>query len=306
MTSSEPVAPTGGTIGAPRVCALGGGHGLATTLRSARTYAGEITAVVSVADDGGSSGRIRRAIGGPAPGDIRRCFEALGDASMLTAEMGWRFGGGELAGHALGNLLISGLVAAGDDLVAALDEVGRMVGSAGRVLPATTVPVDLVADTGDWEVEGQVAVHRAEGVVGMRLVPEDAPAPAEAVGAIRRADQVVLGPGSFFTSVLAATLSVDVRDALATRSGPLVLVANLVADREGPADLADHVRLLVEHGVTPDVLLVDPSSTRPVPTGLPAGLPGGCRVEAAPVAADDGRTHDPVRLGEALASLVGA
>ena len=300
MISSEPVGSTGGTIGAPRVCALGGGHGLATTLRAVRTYAGEVTAVVSVADDGGSSGRIRRAIGGPAPGDLRRCFEALGDASMLTAEMGWRFGSGELAGHALGNLLIAGLAAAGDDLVAALDEVGRMVGSAGRVLPATSVPVDLVADTGDWEVDGQVAVHRADGVVGMRLVPEDAPAPPESVGAIRRADQVVLGPGSFFTSVLAATLAADVRGALAERSGPLVLVANLVADREGPSDLVDHVRLLVEHGVEPDMLLADEDSGRVVPDVLP----GGGRVVAMPVAAADGRTHDPVRLGRALAALV--
>jgi len=300
VISSEPVGSTGGTIGAPRVCALGGGHGLATTLRAVRTYAGEVTAVVSVADDGGSSGRIRRAIGGPAPGDLRRCFEALGDASMLTAEMGWRFGSGELAGHALGNLLIAGLAAAGDDLVAALDEVGRMVGSAGRVLPATSVPVDLVADTGDWEVDGQVAVHRADGVVGIRLVPEDAPAPPESVGAIRRADQVVLGPGSFFTSVLAATLAADVRGALAERSGPLVLVANLVADREGPSDLVDHVRLLVEHGVEPDMLLADEDSGRVVPDVLP----GGGRVVAMPVAAADGRTHDPVRLGRALAALV--
>ena len=115
--------------GSPKVCALGGGHGLATSLRAIRGYAEEITAVVSIADDGGSSGRIRSAIGGPAPGDLRRCFEALGDGSMLTAEMGWRFNGGELEGHALGNLLIAGLIAASDDLVSALDEVCRLVGT---------------------------------------------------------------------------------------------------------------------------------------------------------------------------------
>ncbi|MCH2422818.1 MAG: YvcK family protein, partial [Acidimicrobiales bacterium] len=121
--------------GPSRVCALGGGHGLATSLRAVRRYAEEITAVVSIADDGGSSGRIRSAIGGPAPGDLRRCFEALGDGSMLTAEMGWRFSGGELDGHALGNLLIAGLIAASDDLVSALDEMCRLVDAAGRVLP---------------------------------------------------------------------------------------------------------------------------------------------------------------------------
>jgi len=289
----------GSTIGAPRVCALGGGHGLATTLRALRTYAGEITAVVSVADDGGSSGRIRRSVGGPAPGDLRRCFEALGDGSMLTAEMGWRFKGGELAGHALGNLLISGLVAAGGDVVAALDEVGRMVGSTGRVLPATLVPVDLVADTGDWEVEGQVAVHRADDVVGMRLVPEDAPVPSEVVRAIRGADHLVLGPGSFFTSVLAATLATDIRSALRARTGQLILIANLVADREGPTDLADHVRILGEHGVEPDVLLVDDLSKRPISSTLP----GEGEVVVGSISASDGRTHDPVRLGRVLAAL---
>lgn len=290
----------GASIGAARVCALGGGHGLATTLRAVRTYADEITAVVSVADDGGSSGRIRRAIGGPAPGDLRRCFEALGDSSMLTAEMGWRFNGGELTGHPLGNLLISGLVAAGDGLVAALDEVGRMVGSAGRVLPATSTSVDLVADTGEWEVEGQVAVHRAEGVVRMRLTPADVVSPSEAVIAIRQADQVVLGPGSFFTSVLASTLPADIRSALADRSGPLVLVGNLLVDREGPAQLSDHVGLLLEHGVEPDVLLVDESANRSSPTILP----GNTVVIQALVAAEDGRTHDPIRLGKALSELL--
>ena len=279
------------------VCALGGGHGLATSLRAVRSYADHVTAVVSIADDGGSSGRIRSAMGGPAPGDLRRCFEALGDASMLTAEMGWRFGGGELAGHALGNLVIAGLVAASDDLVSALDEVGRLVGAVGRVLPATSVPVDLVADTGEWEVEGQVAVHRAVGVVGLRLSPIDATAPPETVSAIEDADQIVLGPGSFFTSVLAATLSADVQGALARRSGPLVLVANLAQDREGPVELADHLRLLDEHGVRPDVLLVDDHSDRTLPIGP--------EVVRAPLAGRDGRVHDPVQLGSALASCLG-
>ena len=283
--------------GPPRVCALGGGHGLATSLRAIRGYAEEITAVVSIADDGGSSGRIRSAIGGPAPGDLRRCFEALGDGSMLTAEMGWRFNGGELEGHALGNLLIAGLIAASDDLVSALDEVCRLVGTVGRVLPATSVPVDLVADTGEWEVEGQVAVHRASGVVGLRLDPYDATAPPETVVAIESADQLVLGPGSFFTSVLAATLSDDVRVALGRRAGPLVLVANLTRDRESPMDLADQVHLLDQHGVLPDVVLMDDRSGRTPPTGV--------EVVRASIAGREGRIHDPALLGLALASCHG-
>ncbi|MDG2427190.1 MAG: YvcK family protein [Acidimicrobiales bacterium] len=279
-----------------KVCALGGGHGLATSLRAARCYADEITAVVSVADDGGSSGRIRSAIGGPAPGDLRQCFEALGDASILTAEMGWRFSGGELSGHALGNLLIAGLIAASDDLVSALDEVGRLVGAVGRVLPATTVPVDLVADTGEWEVEGQVAVHRSVGIVGLRLTPADAQAPPESVRALETANQIILGPGSFFTSVLAAALASDIREALTRRTGPLVLVANLVQDREGPPDLADNLRLLSEHGILPDVVILDNQSNWSPPQGV--------ETVQASVVGPGGRIHDPVRLGAALAGCL--
>lgn len=281
-----------------RVCALGGGHGLATSLRAIRTYAEVVTAVVSIADDGGSSGRIRASEGGPAPGDLRRCFEALGDGSMLTAELGWRFSGGDLDGHALGNLLIAGLVGAGDDLVAALDEVGRLVGAVGRVLPATSRPVDLVADTGDWEVEGQVAVHRASGIVRLRLVPSDVSSPPAVVAAISGSDQVVLGPGSFYTSVLAATLAPDVVEALAVRAGLLVLVANLAPDMESPALIADQLAVLEDHGIRPDLVLVDEASE--------ASISGSCPVIRAAVSAPGGMIHDPALLGAALAACTDA
>ncbi|MDG1464485.1 MAG: 2-phospho-L-lactate transferase CofD family protein, partial [Acidimicrobiales bacterium] len=132
---------------------------------------------------------------------------------------------------------------------------------------------------------------------GLRLSPIDATAPPETVSAIEDADQIVLGPGSFFTSVLAATLSADVQGALARRSGPLVLVANLAQDREGPVELADHLRLLDEHGVRPDVLLMDDRSDRTPPIGP--------EVVRAPLAGRDGRVHDPVQLGSALASCLG-
>jgi len=281
-----------------RVCALGGGHGLATSLRAVRTYAEEITAVVSIADDGGSSGRIRAAAGGPAPGDLRRCFEALGDGSMLTAELGWRFSGGELDGHAIGNLLIAGMVGAGDDLLGSLDEVGRLVGAVGRVLPATSQPVDLVADTGDWEVEGQVAVHRASGIVRLRLVPPDVSSPPEVGEAIAAADQVVLGPGSLYTSVLAATLARDVVEALAGRGGPTVLVANLQPDVESPEALDDQLLVLEDHGVRPDMVLLDEA--------FDGEMPETCPVKWAPVSASGGRLHDPVLLGVALSTCTAA
>ncbi len=281
-----------------RVCALGGGHGLATSLRALRTYAEEITAVVSIADDGGSSGRIRAAAGGPAPGDLRRCFEALGDGSMLTAELGWRFSGGDLDGHAIGNLLIAGMVGAGDDLLGSLDEVGRLVGAVGRVLPATSQPVDLVADTGDWEVEGQVAVHRASGIVRLRLVPPDVSSPPEVGEAIAAADQVVLGPGSLYTSVLAATLATDVVEALAGRSGPTVLVANLQPDVESPEALDDQLLVLEDHGIRPDMVLLDEA--------FDGEMPETCPVKRAPVSASGGRLHDPVLLGAALSTCTAA
>lgn len=281
-----------------RVCALGGGHGLATSLRAARTYAEEITAVVSIADDGGSSGRIRAAAGGPAPGDLRRCFEALGDGSMLTAELGWRFSGGDLDGHAIGNLLIAGMVGAGDDLLGSLDEVGRLVGAVGRVLPATSQPVDLVADTGDWEVEGQVAVHRASGIVRLRLVPPDVSSPPEVGEAIAAADQVVLGPGSLYTSVLAATLAPDVVEALAGRGGPTVLVANLQPDVESPEALDDQLLVLEDHGIRPDMVLLDEA--------FDGEMPETCPVKRAPVSASGGRLHDPVLLGAALSTCTAA
>jgi len=281
-----------------RVCALGGGHGLATSLRAVRTYAEEITAVVSIADDGGSSGRIRAAAGGPAPGDLRRCFEALGDGSMLTAELGWRFSGGDLDGHAIGNLLIAGMVGAGDDLLGSLDEVGRLVGAVGRVLPATSQPVDLVADTGDWEVEGQVAVHRASGIVRLRLVPPDVSSPPEVGEAIAAADQVVLGPGSLYTSVLAATLAPDVAEALAGRGGPTVLVANLQPDVESPEALDDQLLVLEDHGIRPDMVLLDEA--------FDGEMPETCPVKRAPVSASGGRLHDPVLLGAALSTCTAA
>jgi len=277
---------------------MGGGHGLATSLRAVRTFAEEITAVVSIADDGGSSGRIRAAAGGPAPGDLRRCFEALGDGSMLTAELGWRFSGGDLDGHALGNLLIAGMVGAGDDLLGSLDEVGRLVGAVGRVLPATSQPVDLVADTGDWEVEGQVAVHRASGIVRLRLVPHDVSSPPEVGEAIAAADQVVLGPGSLYTSVLAATLAPDVVRALAGRGGPTVLVANLQPDIESPESLDDQLLVLEDHGIRPDMVLLDEV--------FDGEIPKTCPVKRASVSASGGRLHDPVLLGAALSTCTTA
>ena len=209
----------------PRVVAVGGGHGLAATLRAVRRYAGHTTAVVATADDGGSTGRLRSALDMPAPGDVRRCLVAMAgdEGTPLAAALEYRFDGSDVEGHALGNLLLAGLHATSGDFVAAVDELSRMVGldhSAHRVLPATVEPVVLRAEaSGGRRIAGQVAITRTVGVERVAVEPGTARVPDEVVGALADADQVVLGPGSLFTSVLAAAVVDDVRDAIARLAG---------------------------------------------------------------------------------------
>jgi uncharacterized cofD-like protein len=285
------------------VVALGGGHGLAASLQAARRYAGRVTAIVSVADDGGSSGRLREAFGIPAPGDLRRCLVALADAGTpLARAFDYRFEAGELEGHALGNLVIAGLAATMGDFAAALAEAGRLLGldHQGRVLPATTTAVDLKAQVGDGEVVGQVHVHNTdEPITQVSLVPADAGPPREAVEAIGAADQVVIGPGSLYTSVLAVLAVPAIRDAIAARDRGRVYVCNLRPQIPETAgfDAAAHLAALAAHGIVPDVAVHDPAS-------MPAGQVGVPLVEA-PLARADGPGHDPERLARVLAGLLG-
>jgi uncharacterized cofD-like protein len=270
-----------------RVVALGGGHGLAATLTAVRRYANNITAIVSVADDGGSSGRLRDALGIPAPGDLRKCLVALAEPASLWARVfEHRFESGELEGHALGNLVIAGLITTTGDFTTALEEAGRLMNVQGTVLPATTVPVVLKAHAASGEVEGQVAVQNVGRVSAVSLVPPDAPAPRRALDAIAAADQIVIGPGSLFTSVLAAVVVPQIRDALAATKATKIYVANLRPQIPETAgyDVAAHVDALVAHGVDVDVVLAD---TPERPLTRPNGL-----------------AHDPARLAEALADLV--
>jgi uncharacterized cofD-like protein len=266
-----------------------------------RRYAGDITAVVSVADDGGSSGRLREALGIPAPGDIRRCLVALSEPGSLWAQaFEHRFEGGELHGHALGNLVIAGLTAAADDFTAALDEAGRALGAVGRVLPATTTPVVLKADGDGGEVQGQVRVATTGRISNVGLVPPDAEAPADALAAIAAADQVVLGPGSLFTSILAVVAVPAIRAALASTAARKVYVCNLrpqVPETAG-YDVAAHVDALTAHGVDVDVVLCDPAA-------MPLGMLTVPHVER-PLARADSGAHDPAALATALADLLNA
>ena len=282
----------------PRVVALGGGHGTAVALAAARRYASDITAIVSVADDGGSSGRLREALGIPAPGDLRRCLVALSDAGAcpLAAAFEHRFDDG----HALGNLVIAALTATTGSFTAALEEAGRLLGTHGRVLPATTEAVVLKAFADAGEVEGQVNVSRAGRIAHVGIVPADAGPPPQALDAIAAADQLIVGPGSLFTSVLAVVAVHDIRCALADAAAPLVYLANLrTADETAGFDVAGHLEALRAHGLEPDVVVVD---TAAIELGA---VDADMRVVEADLTDRDTAGHDPAKLARVLADLVG-
>ncbi len=257
-TSGDQLDPEG-----PVVVAIGGGHGLARSLGAARRYAKSITAVVSVADDGGSSGRLRESLEMPAPGDVRRCLAALTPRpSMLADALEYRFGSGQLEGHAVGNLLLAALDATCGDFIRATAEAGRLLGALGTVLPAVSTPVELVATSDEGELRGQVRIMSSSSIRHVRLEPSGVAAPSEVVTAIESADQIVIGPGSLYTSVLAAIAPEGVAAAIASARGRRVYVCNLreqVPETSG-YDVADHVAALVEHGVEFDTVLYDPTS----------------------------------------------
>ncbi len=288
----------------PRVVALGGGHGLATTLSAARRYAGCLTAVVSVADDGGSSGRLREIAGIPAPGDLRRCLVAMAaEGSPWTGAFEYRFpaGSGDLAGHALGNLIIAGLANVTGDFGQALDRAAELLRTVGRVLPATSVPAVLSARVAGQEVVGQVNVSETDGpITHLTITPPDAPVPAEVLEAIDAADQVILGPGSLFTSVLAVAAVPGIRRALEARRGGRVYVCNLRPQPPETAGFgeADHLRAVLEHAVPVDVMIA---------AGSEAGPPGeailGVPVVRADLECADGSGHEPRALADVLYRL---
>jgi uncharacterized cofD-like protein len=244
--------------------AIGGGHGLARTLQALPRVVDEVTAVVTVADDGGSSGRLRRDLGVLPPGDLRMAVAALARDEDLARLLQYRFDRGELGGHSLGNLVLVAMQdLAEGDVIRALDRLGRFVGVPGRVLPCTTTPVTLHARTPAGPVVGQAAVASTPRLreVWLRCddgseTPQAAPA---AVAAIAAADLVVLGPGSLYTSLLPNLLVPGIASAVAATAAPTVLVANL---REQPGEtegltLADHLDALDRHvpGLHVDVLL---------------------------------------------------
>jgi uncharacterized cofD-like protein len=309
----------------PRVVALGGGHGLAASLLALRRVTPHVTAVVTVADDGGSSGRLRHEIGALPPGDLRMALSALaGDDDWgRTWErlLQHRFTGeGPLAGHAVGNLLLAGLAQTTDDPVVALDLVARLVGAVGRVLPMSGTPLEIVAevvglDPADpstvTEVVGQVAVATTEGsVAAVHLRPAEPPACAQALQAVRAADWVVLGPGSWFTSVLPHLLVPELREALVGTRARRLVALNLEAqagETDGFSPEA-HLEVLAAHApeLVLDVVLADSDAVLDRRGLMAAVEAGGGRLELARVALGDGTPrHDPGRLAGAYAQVMG-
>jgi uncharacterized cofD-like protein len=295
-------------LAGPSVVALGGGHGLAVALQAARQYARSITAVVSVADDGGSSGRLRRDLDVPAPGDLRKCLVALaGDGSPWAQVLEHRFHSGELEGHALGNLLLVGLTEALGDLPTALAEAGRLVEAVGRVLPATVDPVVIKADVDGEAISGQVAVSAAGGrgrIRGLHLVPRDVVACPEAVDAIARADQILVGPGSLYTSLLAVLVVPEIRLGLALARGRIVQIANLRTESPETAGLdgTDHALAVLEHRVRIDTFLYDAGG--PLVVNDAYLYEHGVMPVGADLAKEGSTEHDPAKLAGALRELL--
>ena len=304
----------------PAVVALGGGHGLANALRALRRVSDRLTAVVTVADDGGSSGRLRRELGVLPPGDLRMALAALcGDDEWGTT---WsevvqhRFRSqGALHDHSLGNLLIVALWELLDDSVSGLDWVGRLLGVQGRVLPMSLLPLDIEAqveaDDGTCQlVRGQVAVATTSGRVrSVSLVPERPPACPEALEAVHAADWVVLGPGSWFTSVMPHLLVPELSDALATTSARRLLVLNLTAQPGETSGFVPETYLEVLQRHAPqlrlDAVLADPSVVPDVPTLESAAAALGAELVLAPLARDGHPDqHDPDRLSAAFGGLI--
>lgn len=320
IRSMEPPTPRGGfpvlrrgSIG-PAVVALGGGHGLSATLRALRHLTRNLTAVVTVADDGGSSGRLRAELDCLPPGDLRMALAALceDDEWGITWRdvLQHRFRTeGDLDYHSVGNLLIVALWDLYGDAVSGLDLVGSLLKARGRVLPMSSVPLAIEADVridGELQVvrgQSKVAVTRGD-VEQVRLIPSNPPGTPEAIQAIREADWVVLGPGSWYTSVIPHLLVPELFDALHNMRGNVVVTLNLSASDGETVGMtaADHVRTLHTHApdLKVDVMIADPSAIDDLVDLDEAAAEMGARVILRQVSLGDGSPrHDPLRLAAA-------
>jgi len=313
----------------PRIVAIGGGTGLSSLLRGLKEHSSNITAIVTVADDGGSSGALREELGIPPVGDIRNCIAALADAEPLMSQLlGYRFPGGTrvdggpvetepggLGGHPVGNLLLAAMTALeGGDFEEGVRRMNRVLAVRGQVVPASATPINLVARTRDGiTVSGQSTIMRTRAIEKVWIEPADVRASDDALTAIADAEIVVLGPGSLYTSVLPVLLIPAIRDAVAAATGMRVYVCNVatqLGETEG-YDLADHVEALLAH-TEPDVVDLVLANDRfnaddePWPADAvqprwpPAVEPVPHLATDAVASHDDPHHHDPERLAAAI------
>ncbi|NEE02186.1 gluconeogenesis factor YvcK family protein [Phytoactinopolyspora halotolerans] len=314
-------------LAGPKVVALGGGHGLAASLSALRRIAGRLTAVVTVADDGGSSGRLRRELGVLPPGDLRMALAALcGDdewGRTWADVLQHRFsGGGELHDHAAGNLLIVALWDLLGGHVQGLEWVARLLGAQGHVLPMALVPMHIEALVGSPHrsvdgtreirtVAGQHAVATVEGdVVAVSLSPPDPPACPEALAAIADAEWVVLGPGSWFSSVIPHLLVPELREALVTTPALRAVTLNLSPEGGETTNFTPEMHLEVLGAYAPDLridlVVADRGSVPDEPLLRRVAAEMGAELVVTDVACDDGSArHDPQLLGWTFARTLG-
>ena len=296
------------------VVALGGGHGLAVSLRALRSLGLEPIAIVGTGDDGGSSGRLRTHLGVPPPGDLRMALAALAEEGLWTRVLQHRFGGtGDVEGHALGNLILVALWEETGDLVAGLDRLGLVLGARGRVLPNCLEPVELIADVESRdgtvvEVRGQARLTSARGrIVALRLTPGRPRACPEAVASVMSASHVIIGPGSWFTSILTHVLVPELAQALRDTSAARILVLNAGPQAGETQDFTAERHLetwaALASGIGLDVVIADPRSLHDVARFETAAAGLGARVVLADVLAGQGH-HDPTRLARALEEVL--
>jgi uncharacterized cofD-like protein len=311
----------------PRIVALGGGTGLSTLLRGLKEYSSNITAVVTVADDGGSSGRLRESLAIPAVGDIRNCIVALADAEPLMGELlQYRFPGDDsdsLGGHPIGNLLLAAMSSVqGGDFEEAVRQMNRVLAVRGQVVPATGTPVTLHAALVDGaEVVGQSQIARCAGIDRVWLTPEGVAASDDAIRAIAEADLIVVGPGSLYTSILPSLLLPALTEAIRSSQALRLYVCNVatqIGETQG-YDLADHFAALERHvgaGLIDVVLANNQFGARrpgaysaeairlrwPPERSWPAGATPRLMLDDV-VDPDNAHHHDPRRLAAAVLAI---